>query len=583
MDEPEAVGALTRLAEGISGYGAVAVAELQHAGMYAQESQRLGNDIYGPVALERVSGELVHAEQGDTRVLSMTEAVIEETIEAYAKAAAFAKRCGFGMVLIHGGHGWLLSQFLSPYVNTRDDRWGGGFENRMRLPLAIVDRIRQKCGPKFPIEFRMSASEANPKGYDIDEGVRIAMALDGKVDLIHASAGHHEIRDAFVVTHPDMFKAEGCNAYLAAEIKKRVQTPVATVGAYTDPAFMEEILAAGKADVVEVARGLIADPDLPAKARAGRDERIVKCLRCFTCFSNLLTNRQFCCAVNPEIGSELETRNIAPPARRKTVLVAGGGVAGMQAALTARARGHRVILCEKSDRLGGALLCEARVPFKDKLSAYLNAQARFVAEAGVELRLGAEVTRELALALAPDVILAALGARPIVPRIPGIDGKNVAGAEDVYRNPALAGKRVVILGGGLVGVELALYLAGEGRGVTVLEMLPALSDGGNVLHGLALDIAMRERGVRTALSVKAAEINAQGVVGERVGEGGGERTLFEADTVVYAIGQRPLWDEADALQCCAPEFHRIGDCLTPKNIREATRTAYFIANNIGRV
>jgi 2,4-dienoyl-CoA reductase-like NADH-dependent reductase (Old Yellow Enzyme family)/thioredoxin reductase len=578
MDDPEAVGALTNLAEGISRYGAVAVAELQHAGMYAQDSQRRGADIYGPVALDSVHGELVHADAAEAKVLAMTEEVIEETIEAYANAAAFAKFCGFGMVLIHGGHGWLLSQFLSPYTNTRDDRFGGSFENRMRLPLAIIERIRQKCGRGFPIEFRMSASEANPKGYDIDEGVKIAMALDGKADLIHASAGHHEIRDAFVVTHPDMFRPEGCNAYLAAEIKKRVKTPVATVGAYTDPAFMEEILASGKADVIEVARGLIADPDLPAKARAGRDDRIVKCLRCFTCFSNLLTNRQFCCAINPEIGSELETRWAPPQAAQKTVLVAGGGVGGMQAALTAHARGHRVILCEKSDRLGGVLLCEERVPFKDKLSAYLETQARFVAASGVDLRLCTEVTPALAREIAPDVIIAALGARPIVPRIPGIEGANVAGAEDVYRDPNLAGQRVVILGGGLVGVELGLFLAGLGRAVTVMEMLPALTDGGNVLHALALEIAMRERGVKTALSTKAAEITAQGVVGEG---GDGERKLFEADTVVYAIGQRPLWDEAAALGACAPEFCQIGDCLTPKNIRAATQAAYFIASNIG--
>jgi 2,4-dienoyl-CoA reductase-like NADH-dependent reductase (Old Yellow Enzyme family)/thioredoxin reductase len=580
LDDKESLGSLTNLAEGISKYGAVAVAELQHAGMYAQDSRRLGNDIYGPVALDDVRGELVHADAKDEKVLAMTEEILEETIEAYADAAAFAKFCGFGMVLIHGGHGWLLSQFLSPHTNTRDDRWGGSFENRMRLPLAIVDRIRQKCGPKFPIEFRMSASEANPKGYDIDEGVKIAMALDGRVDLIHASAGHHEIRDAFVVTHPDMFKPEGCNAYLAAEIKKRVKTPVATVGAYTDPDFMEEIIASGKADVVELARGIIADPDLPAKARAGQSDRIVKCLRCFTCFSNLLTNRQFCCAINPEIGLELETKNIAPPIVQKTVLIAGGGVAGMQAALTARARGHKVVLCEKSGRLGGTLLCEEHVPFKDKLSAYLKTQARLIAEADIDLRINTEVTPKFAHSLAPDVIIAALGARPIIPRIPGIDGKNTAGAETVYQNPDSAGKRIVILGGGLVGVELGLFLAGLSREVTVIEMLPALSDGGNILHGLALDIALRERGVQTALSTKATEINERGVIGENAA---GQKHLFEADTVIYAIGQKPLSEEADKLRACAPEFHQIGDCLTPKNIRAATKAAYFIASGIGRL
>jgi 2,4-dienoyl-CoA reductase-like NADH-dependent reductase (Old Yellow Enzyme family)/thioredoxin reductase len=580
IDNPEAVGALTNLAEGISKYGAVAVAELQHAGMYAQESQRLGHAIYGPVALSGVHGEMVHADAADAKVLAMSEEIIEETIEAFANAAAFAKLCGFGMALLHGGHGWLLSQFLSPHINTRDDRWGGAFENRMRFPLAIVDRIRQKCGPKFPIEFRLSATEAHPKGYGVDEGVKIAMALDGRVDLLHASAGHHEIRDSFVVTHPDMFRPDGCNAYLAAEIKKHVKTPVAAVGAFSDPALMEEILATGKADVIEVARGVIADPDLPMKARAGRDAELVKCLRCFTCFSNLLSNRQFCCAVNPEIGAELEAERTPPPAVKKTVLVAGGGVAGMQAALTAHARGHKVILCEKSGRLGGALLCEEHVPFKAKLSDYLNGRARLVAASGMDLRLHTELTPSLAREIAPDVIIAALGARPITPRIPGIDGQNVVGAEEVYRKPDLAGAKVVILGGGLVGAELGVFLAGQGREVHILEMLPALADGGNMLHALALEIQMRERGVRLALSTKATEINDRGVVGETED---GEKKCFEADTVIYATGHRPLWEEADGLRACAPEFHQIGDCLAPKNIRAATKSAYFIATGIGRM
>jgi NADPH-dependent 2,4-dienoyl-CoA reductase/sulfur reductase-like enzyme len=422
----------------------------------------------------------------------------------------------------------------------------------------------------------MSATEANPKGYGLDEGVKIAMALDGKVDLIHASAGHHEVHDAFVVTHPSMFLPDGCNAYLAAEIKKHVKTPVATVGAFTEPELMEETIASGRADVIEAARELIADPDMPQKARDGREGDITKCMRCFTCFSNLLSNRQFCCAVNPEIGVELQTQRLAPPAKTKTVLVAGGGVAGMQAALTAAARGHKVILCEKAGRLGGALRCEEQVPFKEKLSEYLDLQAKRVAEAGIDLRLNTPVTPDLARQLAPDTMIAALGARPVVPRVPGIE--RAVGAEEIYLAPEKAGERVVILGGGLVGAELGIFLAGLGRRVTVMELLPAISDGGNKLHGVALDVKLRELGIELALSTRALEINEKGVVGERA-DG---QTLFEADTVIYAVGQAPLWDETDVLRDCAPEFHQIGDGLTPKNIRAATKQAYFIANNIGR-
>ncbi|MDR1589714.1 MAG: FAD-dependent oxidoreductase [Oscillospiraceae bacterium] len=577
LNDPESIGALTALAEGISQYGAVAVAELQHAGMYAEQSGKLGNAVYGPVAVESMRGEIAHASGDGTRVLAMTADVIEDTIEAYASAALFAKRCGFGMVLIHGGHGWLMSQFLSPFVNTRDDMWGGSFENRMRFPLAVADRIRERCGKGFPIEFRMSATEANPRGYGVDEGVKIAMALDGHVDLIHASAGHHEVKDAFVITHPSMFLPDGCNAYLAAEIKKHVKTPVATVGAFTEPELMEETIASGRADVVELARELIADPDMPAKARAGRGDDIVRCMRCFTCFSNLLSNRQFCCAVNPEIGVELQAERIAPASKRKTVLVAGGGVAGMQAALTASRRGHDVILCEKSERLGGALRCERDVPFKEKLSKYLDLQEYKVMGANIDLRLGVEATPELVRDVAPQVVIAALGARPVKPDIVGIDGPRVYGAEDIYLNTELAGGRVVVLGGGLVGTELAIFLAELGRSVAVVELMPALSDGGNQLHGLALDVKLREMGVELALGTRTLEIGGDGVLAQGPDSA---RVTFAADTVIYAVGQRPLWDEADALRFLAPEFHQIGDCLTPRNIREATKAAYFIAGMI---
>jgi NADPH-dependent 2,4-dienoyl-CoA reductase/sulfur reductase-like enzyme len=469
-----------------------------------------------------------------------------------------------------------MSQFLSPYVNTRDDRWGGSFENRMRFPLAVVHRIRERCGKGFPIEFRMSAAEANPRGYGLDEGVKIAMALDGHVDLIHASAGHHEVKDAFVVTHPSMFLPDGCNAYLAAEIKKHVETPVATVGAFTEPELMEETIASGRADVVEMARELIADPDMPAKARGG-GERAAKCMRCFTCFSNLLSNRQFCCAINPEIGAELLAERVQPARRKKRVLIAGGGVAGMQAALTASGRGHEVILCEKSDRLGGALRCERDVPFKEKLSEYLDLQAERIAESGCELRLNTAVTPALARDIAPDAIVAALGARPVKPQIEGVGGDNVYGAEGIYVNARLAGERVAILGGGLVGTELAVFLAGLGRSVTIIELMPELSDGGNRLHALALDVKIRELGIELALGVRALEITKSGVVA--CGRDGAGLTV-DADTVIYAVGQRPQWEEADALRFLAPEFYQIGDCLAPKNIREATRTAYAVANAI---
>jgi 2,4-dienoyl-CoA reductase-like NADH-dependent reductase (Old Yellow Enzyme family)/thioredoxin reductase len=572
LDNPLAKHALHKLTDGITRHGGIASAELQHAGMYANRDLSFKGAgakgvAYGPV----------ECELDGRHILPMTEEMILEAIEAFANAALFAKECGFGMVTVHAGHGWFISQFISPYVNTRKDRWGGSIENRARLPVMIADAIHKKCGKNFPVEMRISGSECHAAGYDIDEGIALAKQLDGHVDLIHVSAGSHEVREVFAVTHPSMFLPDGANVRFAAEIKKHVKTPVATVGALTDPEMMEEIIASGRADVVEIARGLIADPDLPKKARAGKPEEIRKCMRCLACFSTLLTVGHFYCAINPKTSRELECRYYLPVREKKTVLIAGGGIGGMQAAITCAERGHRVILCEKTGRLGGTLRCEEKVPFKKKLDDYINYQIREIERAGVDVRLNTEVTKELAEKIAPDVIIAALGARPIKPGIPGIDGENVLSAEDAYIQPEKVGQKAVILGGGLVGLELGIYLAQMGKQVDIIEMMGALNDGGNFLHMIGLEAEIKKNAIGIHLNTKAVEINAQGVIGE---DKDGQK-LFEADTVIYAVGQRPLSEEAYALRECAPEFHVIGDCQVPKNIMSATSAAFTIARDIG--
>lgn len=570
LDNPNVSSPLSKLAEAISRHGAVASIELQHGGSHSFGSVQDGQQVYGPVE---------YTDENGRKVLPMTEEIINMTIEKFAQAAALAKRCGFGMVTIHGGHGWLLSQFVSPISNTRTDRWGGSVENRCRLPVAICDAVRKAVGPGFPIEIRISGSECHPAGYDIDEGIEIAKQLDGHVDLIHVSAGSHEVWEVFTVTHPSMFLENGVNVRYAAEIKKHVkQSAVATVGALSDVALMEDILADGRADVVEVARALFADPDLPLKARSGREDEINKCMRCLACFSNLMTKSQFLCAINPVIGHEVESKWDIRPAKTKKILIAGGGIAGMQAALTSVERGHEVILCEKSDTLGGALKCEDNVPFKKLLSDYLDLQARNLGKTAVIIRLNTEVTPLLAESLAPDVIIAALGARPIRPKIKGIDCSIVYSAEEIYYQPEKAGQKVVILGGGLVGAELGIHLAMQDRDVTIIEMLPELNNGGNMLQGLSIGLEIKRLGIEVHLKTKALEISESGVVGE----GPAGKQVFDADTVIYAIGQKPLREDADALRFCAPEFHQIGDCLTPKNITEATKAAYCIARDIGQ-
>ena len=382
----------------------------------------------------------------------------------------------------------------------------------------------------------------------------------------------------FTVTHPSMFLEDGVNVKYAAEIKKHIKkSKVATVGALADPALLEEIIATGQADVVELARGLICDPDLPNKAREGRADDIVSCMRCFTCFSNLILHGQIVCALNPEISDESERKFMRPTARRKKVLVAGGGIAGMEAAVTCARRGHEVVLCEKADRLGGVLRCEDAVPFKKHLHDYLEHQAKSVAAEAIDVRLNTPVTKQLAIELEPDVVIAAVGSKPLIPAIPGIDGANVVSAQELYAAPQRAGKKVVILGGGLVGAELAVYLGGLGKKVTVIEMLSDINAGDNILHKQALGLELQRVGAELVFNTKAVEINEKGVLAEKENK----QQQFEADTVVCALGLLPQRETADELRFTAPLFYQLGDCLAPSNIYEATRTAHQTALDIG--
>jgi 2,4-dienoyl-CoA reductase-like NADH-dependent reductase (Old Yellow Enzyme family)/nucleoside-diphosphate-sugar epimerase len=598
MDDPATLPGLSSVAEAVSRHGAIVSAELNHAGMYARFVKDPDGELYGPEAAREAEkqrgkeGGPLFGQSGGTlygpvalgdgkygAVEAMSEEMILYIAARFGKAAAWAKRCGFTMVTVHGGHGWLLAQFMSPCINTRADRWGGSLENRMRFPLAVIESVRQAVGPRFPIEIRISGSECDPAGYDLDEGIRIAKALDGKADIIHVSAGNHEHERTFVITHPSMFLPDGANLRFAAEIKKHVKTPVATVGALCEPEMMEEIIASGKADIVQLGRQTLADPDLPLKARGGQEDDINKCMRCCSCFSGSGSHRLLQCAINPAVGHEIEERFTQAPRLKKRVLVMGGGVAGMQAALTAAQRGHEVILCEKKDALGGVLLCEEQVPFKARLGEYLALQKRRVERAPIDLRLRTELTPALAAKLAPDAIIAAPGSVPAVPPVPGIDGANVLGAEELYLAPARSGRRLIILGGGLVGLELAVFMAMSGRSVTVIELMPEPAVDPYGMHTIALMHKIEEYSIDLRLSARALAVTPEGLRCE----GPDGETFLAADTVVYATGRRPLRAESFALHDCAPEFHQIGDCLTPKNIVAATKAAYAAAVDIGRI
>ncbi len=546
----------------ITRHGCVAALELQHAGIHSDQAQDRGIQIYGPS----------ETEYRGKPVLAMTEEIIQETIADFVKGAKYAKRAGFSMVTIHGGHGWLLHQFMSPAVNRRTDAWGGSTENRTRLAREVCAAIKREV-PGMVVELRISGFEGIPDGYEIDEGVRIAECLDGYPDILHVSAG----RSAFTVTHPSMFDPDGVNVRLAAAIKPHMRlSKVATVGALSNPEYLEEIIASGQADIVELARGLIADPELPNKARTGRADDVDRCLRCYHCFSEVMSSGQFCCTLNPTIGREEEYSTAPLPAEKKKVVVLGGGVAGMQAAVTAAKRGHQVSLYEKSDRLGGVLLCEEKVPFKKHMTEFLDRQARRLYDTGVEVHLNRALTPAEAEALGADVIVVAIGSKAAMPDIPGLD-KTVEVTE-AYGNPEALGKKVLILGGGMAGTELAIYLQSLGREAVVLEAEKALNFANNSCHRRAVMEQLEKRGIEARTETRVKAIDGGRVLCDTPE---GEITL-EADSIVNALGRTPLQEEAAAFGLAAPVFYPIGDCLAAKNVYEANRLGFNVAMDIGK-
>jgi 2,4-dienoyl-CoA reductase-like NADH-dependent reductase (Old Yellow Enzyme family) len=563
-----ALQGLTDLARAIRRHGAAASIELNHSGMYADmdimDGQRDGSAVkYGP-------SEAVLP--GGRRVAEMPAALIDEIVESFGRGAALCKRAGFDMIMIHGGHGWLLEQFLSPAVNRRTDKYGGSLSNRARLSIEVIDSVRDAVGQGFPIEFRMSGDENILGGYGADEAAGFAVLIADKIDILHVSAGFGE--DNFAVTHPPMFAPHGANVHLAEAIKRRVSIPVAAVGALGDPDAMEAILAQGKADIVCMARALLADPELPRKVEQGRPGEILRCLRCFTCHAERMLTQTRVCAINPIIGRENESRFSYPPAAQKRVLVAGGGPGGMTAALTAARRGHRVTLAERGAALGGSLRSEAGIPFKSAAVDFIKTRELQMRGAGVSILLRTEVTPELVRGFAPDALIIAVGAEHIVPDVPGIYLPNVIAASELPERIADVGGTVAIIGGGLVGCESAVYLAQTGRRVSLIEMGGALAPDSNPRHRpILLRLLGELADARTGL--RAAEVTARGLLAT---DANGGELRFDADTVIVAAGMRPR--DVAALRGLVPDTSVIGDCHAVKNIREAVFRGYHAAMDI---
>lgn len=565
------LASFTYTADAIRRHGAIASVELSHsgqfAGTYLTDKDKKGSLCqWGPSEGVRPDGREVKA---------LTKEMIQDIVAAYGRCAGLAKRAGFEMIMVHGGHGWLVNQFLSPIFNHRTDEYGGPLENRVRFALEVLDSVREAVGPGFPIEFRMSGSELCDGGYDLNDGIEIAKLIESKIDLLHVSAGTYQ--KGFGITHPSMFLPHGSNVYLAAEIKKHVSVPVATIGGLNDPAQMEEIIASGQADVVEMARALLADPELPKKVMSNKDEDIIKCLRCFTCMAERAMTSTRRCTVNPLIGRELGGTEIVKSANPKKVLVAGGGPGGLEAALTAAKRGHQVVLCEKSDELGGILIGEQALPFKYEMYELGVTLGKLVKDAGVDIRLNTTVTKEYADQENVDALIIAVGSEAIVPPIPGLKGENVIVVNDLHHRMDEVKGSVVVLGGGLAGCEAAIHFAREGKPVHLVEMRNELAPDANIRHRPIMMGEIEKLGIQVHTGFKGLSVSKEGVT---CADLEGNEVLIPGQTVLCALGQKPRRNTVDELLDCAPYVAQIGDCVKASTITTAIYQGYHAALDI---
>ena len=569
------------MAGAIRSQGAHASMELVHAGMHFHEADRIN---YVP------SDMIDEFDQGDGygirrhKIIAMPREIIDQVVDSYGKAALRAKHCGFTSVLLHAGHGWLPAQFLSPVLNHREDEFGGSLENRARFTMMVVDKIREYCGPNFIIEARISWKEGMYDGYQLEDSIRFCEMLEEHgVDMIQVSCGSLHFHDSTILSCPSWFDVEeGHNLKAAEEIKKHVKIPVGTVGAVTDPGLADKWIEEGKVDYIIMARALLADPDFPKKAMHGNVEDIRPCLRCLSCMTGGYFNLPIHCSVNPQIGRDSDYKFAPLPTEKKRVLIAGGGPAGMEAAITASRRGHEVILCEKDSALGGLLQVVEKESFKKRIGMYKEYLEYELGKSAVDIRLNTVVTPELVKELRPDVLIAAVGGHPIIPPIKGIE--KAVQIVDYYRDESEVGENVLVLGGGFAGVECAIGLALAGKKSTIIEMSDALASGPNTPYpgtgAMQIDALwtnVKKNNVQVMLNTKCVEITDEGMICE---DKDGNRIELKADKVIAATGIAPNEATVDELRETVIDFEWIGDCNQPGLIRTAVRDGYDAALNL---
>ncbi len=556
IDDDRFIPHLSKLAEAIKRHGAKAAIQVHHAGRQTT-AQITGHQPVAPSPVPTSGGE-------QPKELTVSE--IAALVTKFAEAAERAKKAGFDGVEIHGAHGYLISQFLSPLSNRRQDAYGGSVENRARFLLEVIEAIRKKVGREYPVWCRLSAREIGVEdGITLEETQVVAeLAEKAGVDAIHVSA--HTVVPA---RRPPMVQPPCTFVPLAEGVKKVVSVPVIAVGRIP-PELGEGVIGDGKADFISIGKALLADPHLPQKVEMGKLEDIRPCLCCLTCLDSIRWRKEgVCCVVNPTLGREREYE-LKPTNSPKKVVVVGGGPGGMEAARVAALRGHKVVLFDEGDELGGQLLLAAKPPFKETTETFRKYLLGQVTRPGVDLRLRQRFTVDMLKELKPDVVVLATGVKPFIPQIPGIKSKKVLQADEVLMG-ADTGARVAVIGGELVGCETALYLVERGKKVTIMRRGTEWATRVHQFIREPLLGRLQYRGVSMLAGVEYEEITEAGVV---IKTGTGEKKLIEADTVVLAAGAVPDTELLAALQGKVAQVLPVGDCAQPRSIREAVEEGY---------
>ena len=560
--DDQLIAGLGDLAEAIQEWGAKTVLQICHAGR-STSARYMGRRPIAPSAMPSPTGEMAR---------EMTLEEIEATIESFAEGARRAKTAGFNGVELHGAHGYLLAQFLSPYTNRRADKYG---RDRGLFALETLDRVRSRVGNDYLVGYRMSGEEFVEGGVTLKETKAFAKRLEERgIDYIHVSAGIAETGQNIIIP---MYLPKGHLLPFAEGIKSAVTVPVVAVGAIHDPELAEETLQKNRADLIGMGRALIADPELPQKIQSGQLEEIRTCLRCNEgCSSRVPQNKSQRCAINAEVGRERQMR-IHPVSKAKHVCVIGGGPAGMEAARVLALRRHRVTLIEKEKELGG-LLRYATVPdFKVELRSFLEYLKTQVEKLGVEILRNRQATPEIVKELKPDSVVLAAGSTLRLPDIPGAGKPFVATFGELFCGQFKPGERVVVAGGAAMGCEIAAHIAFSGKKVTLVEMLGDLASDLEMRARLALLQLLKERGVKILTNWKLEKIDNGYVL---LAGRDWKKQEVPTDSVILALGLTSNQELVKPLKESFSDIHVIGDCVEPRKIYQAIHEGAFAGRAI---